>query len=35
LGLAIIQSTEKKGNITLTATSTGVSSATITIRSNW
>ena len=34
LGLAIIQSTEKKGNITLTATSTGVSSATITIRSN-
>jgi beta-galactosidase len=34
LALAIIQSTEKKGNITLTATSPGVSSATITIRNN-
>jgi len=34
LSLAIIQSTEKKGNITLTATSPGISSATITIRNN-
>ncbi len=34
LALAIIQSTEKKGNITLTATSPGISSATITIRNN-
>jgi len=34
LALTIIQSTEKKGNITLTATSPGVSSATITIRNN-
>ena len=34
MALAIIQSTEKKGNITLTATSPGISSATITIRNN-
>jgi beta-galactosidase len=34
MSLAIIQSTEKKGNITLTATSPGISSATITIRNN-
>jgi len=34
LALAIIQSTEKKGNITLTATSPGISSATIIIRNN-
>ena len=32
--LAIIQSTEKKGNITLTATSPGVSSASITLRND-
>ena len=34
LALAIIQSTEKKGNITLMATSPGISSASITIRNN-
>ncbi|HEY5772318.1 MAG TPA: glycoside hydrolase family 2 TIM barrel-domain containing protein, partial [Chitinophagaceae bacterium] len=34
MSLAIIQSTEKKGNITFTATSPGISSATITIRNN-
>ena len=34
LALAIIQSTEKKGNITLMATSPGISSASVTIRTN-
>ncbi|HEV8269938.1 MAG TPA: DUF4982 domain-containing protein, partial [Chitinophagaceae bacterium] len=34
LALAIIQSTKKKGNITLMATSPGISSASITIRNN-
>ena len=34
MSLAIIQSTEKKGNITLTATSPGIASSTITIRNN-
>lgn len=34
MGLAIIQSTEKKGNITLTATSPGISSGSITLRNN-
>jgi beta-galactosidase len=34
LSLAIIQSTEKKGNITLTATSPRISSSSITIRNN-
>jgi len=34
MALAIIQSTEKKGNITLTAISRGISSASVTIRNN-
>jgi beta-galactosidase len=34
MALAIIQSTEKKGNITLTAISPGISSASVTIRNN-
>ena len=34
MALAIIQSTEKKGNITLTAKSPGISSGSITIRNN-
>ena len=34
MALAIIQSTEKKGNITLTATSEGISSTSVTIRNN-